>query len=184
MLTNFDAAVAYVMKNEGGFTDNPNDDGGVTNYGISLRFLKSLPVKKLIEYGVIKLDRPLLVNDVKNLDIPTAKFIYKGEFWDKAPLDKILNSLVCTYTFDMVVNVGLSEAITILQRSTWALDFKDHIPDDGVLGQDTLKKVNMYGSLLLPSLRSERAGYVRLVSAIHSNDKEFLNGWLDRCYRI
>ncbi len=37
----FSTAHDYMMKNEGGLSENPADPGGVTNYGISLRFAKS-----------------------------------------------------------------------------------------------------------------------------------------------
>ena len=40
--TAFNLAHAHVAKWEGGYIDHPNDPGGVTMYGISLMFLKSL----------------------------------------------------------------------------------------------------------------------------------------------
>ena len=41
-MADFKQAIAKVLKNEGGYVDNPNDLGGTTNFGISLRFLQSI----------------------------------------------------------------------------------------------------------------------------------------------
>ncbi|MBX9704870.1 MAG: hypothetical protein K5Q00_01335, partial [Gammaproteobacteria bacterium] len=37
----YDYAASVVLLHEGKYTDHPADPGGATNYGISLRFLKS-----------------------------------------------------------------------------------------------------------------------------------------------
>ena len=39
--TVWDRAAAHVLKVEGGYVDDKNDAGGPTNWGISLRFVKS-----------------------------------------------------------------------------------------------------------------------------------------------
>ena len=38
----FDKCLKIVLIHEGGYSDDPDDPGGTTNYGISLRFLKSV----------------------------------------------------------------------------------------------------------------------------------------------
>lgn len=36
----FEDFVKVILKHEGGYVDHPNDPGGATKYGISLRFLQ------------------------------------------------------------------------------------------------------------------------------------------------
>ena len=51
----FKQAHAFVRKWEGGFDDHPNDPGGVTNYGVSLAYLKDhgLDIGDINDDGVI-----------------------------------------------------------------------------------------------------------------------------------
>ncbi|UCD23789.1 MAG: hypothetical protein JSW51_12245, partial [Gemmatimonadota bacterium] len=42
MSKKFDWALACVLHHEGGFVNNPNDPGGATDFGVSLRFLRSV----------------------------------------------------------------------------------------------------------------------------------------------
>jgi len=41
----FDQAVEVILKHEGGLADNPNDPGGITNFGISKRSYPELSIK-------------------------------------------------------------------------------------------------------------------------------------------
>lgn len=46
-MSDFDTAVNYVLRNERGLNESKNDRGGITNFGISLRFLKTVPSENL-----------------------------------------------------------------------------------------------------------------------------------------
>lgn len=181
-------AIEFVLSNEGGFVDNANDPGGATNFGISLRFLREIPVERMRKYGIFKVGNGLQVDDIRNLTRDQAILIYEGEFWDQAPFAQLEEPLFCSYVFDMCVNHGIAQGIKILQRAIWAVYEKREyagITDDGILGTDTLHQCDVIsGSDLRTALVAERAGYMRLLAAINPKDKEFLNGWLDRCYRI
>jgi lysozyme family protein len=183
-MADFTTAVNVVLGNEGGFVDTPNDSGGATNFGISLRFLRDVPIERLRKYGIFKLPEELNVEDIKDLTADQARLIYKGEFWDHARFDEIQNQKCCTYIFDMAVNHGITQAIKIAQRSTWAAYAHINlIKDDGVLGSETLSCINSLKEFCLPTLMAERAGFMRLIAAKNSKDEEFLHGWLSRCYR-
>ena len=81
-MADFAKALSFVLGNEGGFSNDPNDAGEATNYGISLRFLRSLPDDKLRAYGFYV--PPDVVAGEKML-LTQATNLYKGEFWDAAP---------------------------------------------------------------------------------------------------
>src|ERR1700733_3263186 len=51
-MTDFECALNYVLDREGGLVENADDPGGITNFGISYRFLKSLATEKLALYGI------------------------------------------------------------------------------------------------------------------------------------
>ena len=76
--TVFDAAHAFVAKWEGGFFDHPNDPGGVTNYGVSLMFLKGLGLLEGDVNGDGVIDRL----DVLSITPDSARMIFKKHFWD------------------------------------------------------------------------------------------------------
>ena len=178
-MSNFDDAVNYVLANEKGYVNNINDPGKVTNYGISLRFLKSQDINTLKTLGFYD---EITEETIKNLTVDQAKIIYEQLFWNVAPFSKIPNQVHCNYIFDMAVNCGVAPAIKVAQRATWAVMQRISIPDDGILGQKTLEAIKMCGYLLMPAMRSERAGYYRLITQINEQDKEFLQGWLNRAY--
>lgn len=180
-MSDFETAVSFVLKNEGGLSTNPKDPGGITKFGISLKLLQSCVLK-------YDFNRDGLVDEkeIRDLTVDNAKFIYLNEFWYTLPFEKIQNQQLCTYLFDMIVNMGQSQAVKLTQRALWAFYKKRYyIIDDGILGSRTLDELNQAGELLLLPLMSERAGYYRLLAAVYPEiHKGELNGWLNRCYTI
>lgn len=169
-MTDFMQAVEIVLANEGGLEQDANDAGGTTNFGISLRFLRSI--------------RPEAVeSDIIDMTKPEAIAIYQKYFWEIAPYDKIINQTVCNYIFDTAVDCGAGNAIKISQRACCALYGDSSISCDGILGTKSLDDINHAGKLLLPPLKSERANYYRSVAEKNPADDRFLQGWLNRAYR-
>lgn len=111
-MSSFDDVVDYILAREDGLTQDQSDPGGITNFGISLRFLREVPEDRLRRYGIFDLVNE---NTVRDLTVDQAKLIYKGEFWDDAPFFKIESQRLCNYCFDMAVNCGVSQAIKLLQ---------------------------------------------------------------------
>lgn len=171
-MTDFDTAVTFVLANEGGLIEDASDPGGITNFGISLRFLTSL-------------NQNYDPTFVKLMTIDQAKLIYKNEFWAHNPYYQIINQRVCNYVFDAAVNMGPATAIKIVQRALWALNKQiNFVADDGILGAKTLDAINNAGFLLCGPLLAERAGYYRQLAASNPDQKKFIDGWLNRAYRI
>lgn len=188
-MAEFIAAVEYVLSNEGGYVDNANDPGGATNFGVSLRFLRDIPTERLRKYGVFTSSDALSLEDIKELTLAQVKLIYRGEFWDHAPFDKIPSQNITNYLFDCCVQHGVGQGVKLLQRAIWAaIHTKDIVADDGILGDETLNAILTWQTsnpgTILAALRSERAGLMRLLAQERGKDKEFLDGWLNRAYRI
>lgn len=157
----FDDAMEVVLAHEGGYNSNPSDDGGITKFGIS-----SLSYPKV---------------DVANLTLEKAKAIYRADFWQPFPFNKIKDKEVAIKFFDLAVNMGQRVACRLVQRALRATDRR--LIEDGVFGQKTLDAINNADSTdLLAALKSEAAGYYRLLVHIDTKDKIFLEGWLNRAY--
>lgn len=156
----FNKAFAFVMKNEGGYNHDLEDAGGETKYGISKRSYPNV--------------------DIANLTEEQAAEIYERDFW--APYASFPDR-IATKVFDLAVNMGHKQAVLILQRALrccGALNVKD----DGVLGPVTKSAVQIANQdLLIVALRSETAGFYRLLAAKTPSQQKFLDGWLKRSYR-
>lgn len=181
-MSDFEPAVNYVLSKEGGLSENPKDPGGITNFGISLRFLKSLPIPG--NYGLQS--STINADTIRELTIDKAKSIYHGEFWSHCSFWQLTNQDVCNYIFDMAVNMGIAPAIKCAQRACWAVfGNKETLVDDGLLGEETLGFLNTQAAASQPifsSIRSERAGDYRVIVAKHPDDVAFIGGWLNRAY--
>jgi lysozyme family protein len=176
-MSNFDDAINYVLKWEGGLEDNPSDPGGITNMGISLKFLLGCGSKYCGDDDISRLAL------IKNMTPFMAKKIYQEQFW--LPIyDNITCQDVATYIFDMNVNMGEKESTEMAQRALW-----DSFPSkraqiivDGIFGVVTLSLINQAGLNIMPPLRAERAGFYRWLTDHEGEGDMFLNGWLDRTY--
>jgi lysozyme family protein len=183
-MAQFEPAVAYILNNEKELEENSNDPGGITKWGITLRFIKGLSPAKRKEYGIYS-DAPS-PDDIRSLSVEQAKAIYKGEFWNHSLIEYIPNQELANYVFDTAVNMGISPAIKCLQRALWALSHdRKLLEDDGILGEVTLGYVRMYHALaILDVMRSERAGDYRLIASEHQDQRVNLDGWLNRAYGV
>jgi lysozyme family protein len=187
-MAEFKDAVEYVLVNEGGFVDNPSDSGGATNFGLSLRFLREIPEERRKKYGLFG---ELTCSTIEHLTHQQAILIYQCEFWVMQGYDQLQNQRVCNYVFDMVIQHGETQGIKIAQRAMWAvMQCSEILKDDGILGVESINLINLHCNdkyfyeAYLAALCSERAGYVRLIAELKPKDKDYLHGWLTRCYKI
>ncbi len=180
-MSQFEQAVQFVLRNEGGLNENAYDAGGITNFGISSRFLREVPLDRLRRYGIFE---TVDENTVRNLTIDQAKLIYHGEFWADV-FEKIDSQVLCNYIFDMTVAHGISSAVKMVQRAMWATAFeRGFIKDDGILGTSTLGYINSFGDELLLAIVAIRGEVYRCLAIVNPKNEVFLSGWLNRCYSI
>ena len=127
-MNNFEYALKKVFNIEGGYVNDKDDRGGKTNLGVTESLAR--------EYGY--------TGDMKDLDIETAKDIYKKMFWDKYKLDLIENKDIATEVFEFGINAGMKIAIKVLQRAYNALNDNILLVEDGILGHNTAKAINSF----------------------------------------
>lgn len=119
---NFDEAFKTTVGHEGGFTSNPKDAGNWTGGKVSVG------VNKGTKYGIASNTYPN--EDIKNLTLERAKFLYKRDFWDKAKCDSLPNGLRF-HVFDVSVNSGVSRGVKTLQQALG-------VTADGIIGNNTI----------------------------------------------
>ncbi|MDE7064603.1 MAG: hypothetical protein K2O70_03930, partial [Desulfovibrionaceae bacterium] len=174
----FELAHTHVAKWEGGFFDHPNDPGGVTMYGVSLMFLKSLD---LIE-GDIDGDGDIDRDDVLAITRDTARQIFRRHFWDK-PNAGELPSLVAVCFYDLAVNAGTGRAAIVLQEginTIYPKAIPRLAPNVGPLTRTWSRRAvtdDRQLELCHAYLNRREAWYRRLANA-KPKSAVFLKGWL------
>lgn len=181
-MTHFDKAILTVLSHEGGFVDDPVDPGGATNWGISLRFLKSagdLNNDGILD-GDIDGDGDVDYDDIKKMTRRQAIDIYKLHFWDKYKYDTIVDYSIAERTFDMCVNMGSSQAAKLVQRALQECGHK-HIVDDGILGNLSFTAINATDpSKLLKEIRLQHVLFYLNLIAQKPQFEKYKKGWLRR----
>lgn len=166
------AAVTDVLHHEGGFVDHPNDPGGATAYGISLRWLRQLGDLK---WSDIDGDGDVDADDIKSISQDRATELYYRHFWTPAKCEAIKDHAIAKKVFDMGVNMGNRQAWKLVQRACGGLVV------DGIVGTRTLGRVNTLCSekLLLAIQNTQRAFYLKLAER-KPRLRVFLRGWINR----
>lgn len=177
-MSNFDTAIITVLKHEEHFVDDKNDPGGATNWGISLRFLKSIgDTCNGYLIGDLDHDGDVDVNDIKIMNREDAIQIYRKYWWEKYTYDKIINQSLATKVFDLTVNMGTKKSHKCLQRACRAA-LSSPLAEDGIIGSKTLDIINNINpEVLIAAYRSETAGFYRSLKK-----PEYIEGWLNRAY--
>ncbi len=114
----WETAISFVLEQEGGYTLDPNDPGGETNFGISKKAYPTL--------------------DIKALTIDQAKEIYRRDYWNPCRCDNLPFSFAIA-TFDMAVNQGTGSAIKTLQETFG-------VTADGIIGPVTMEAISRNGN--------------------------------------
>lgn len=157
----FEKAFERVIKNEGGYVFDKNDPGGETKYGISKRSYFYL--------------------NIKDLTLEEAKKIYHRDFWEKGKFEQIPDEKLSSQVFDLSINLGIRGATIVLQRALRAVGID--VVEDGVWGSQTQSGVIFSEPAKLQiAIKSEAAGYYRLIAQQKPSQQKFLKGWLNRAY--
>ncbi len=181
-MAQFDNCVDYVLRHEAGLIKQISDPGGITNYGISLRFLREVNSDTLKKIGIFE---EVGEQSIIDLTEHQARRLYYSEFWVAAPFEKIINDILGQYIFDMAVQHGIAEATRITQRAcNDAQKLKDYLKVDGIMGAKTIQAVNQASFMLIPALIAERSCFMRQLVALNPKLDVFWEGWMTRAFDI
>lgn len=156
-MSDFVDAVIKTIAREGGakFTDDPDDPGGATKYGISQRAYPHL--------------------DIRNLTEQQAREIYKRDYWDRIRADEIESQLIAENIFDTAVNMGVRTASRLAQLAA------NIEPVDGIIGSRSLKTLNSINPELFLSkfIIVKIARYANICNK-RPESRKYLLGWINR----
>ncbi len=178
----FETANTFTAKWEGGYVNHPNDPGGATNYGVSLRWLKDDGID-------VDGDGKITLADIRALTPALAAALFRKHFWDRLTLDN-LPPLAAIATYDAAVNTGRGQAVKFLQRACNALsrDLYQSLAEDGAIGPKTIARVTelsgLDAKLALLCVDMREAFHRQLADNSPYPDgrdyRPFLSGWLNR----
>lgn len=103
MRWSYDQCLERVLAHEGGYTNDPRDPGGPTNFGITI-----YDYRKYVKAGAT-------AADVKRMSLAEAKSIYRSKYWDALSCDDLPAGVDYT-VFDYGVNSGIGRAGKVLRR--------------------------------------------------------------------
>jgi lysozyme family protein len=157
MNTDWQTAIAFVLAAEGGYTFDPKDHGGETNFGISKRRYPNL--------------------NIKDLTKEEAMALYQKDFWEFCHCDELPSPLAIA-VFDAAVNQGEGAAIRMLQVALGSVEV------DGLVGDKTISAAFKSGKGTLRRFLAQRmARYARTIMKDPTQD-EFTLNWSDRLMRL
>lgn len=139
---NFDQAFERLIAHEGGYVNHPQDPGGETHWGITLRTARANGY----------------TGRMRDMTRAQAKAIYRDAYWGRARADEY-DPAIGFQLFDAAVNHGMGNATRFLQRAVG-------VADDGVIGPMTVAAVRrMSVTDVLARFNAERLEfYTRLTT--------------------
>lgn len=163
-MDNFDLALSFVLKWEGGYSNHPSDTGGETNKGVTHS-----------AYDSYRRSRGLPKQSVRHMTDAEMREIYRSNYWSAAGCDLLPTKLAMVH-FDFAVNSGVSRANKALQRLVGTLD-------DGIIGANT--KQAILGALKHPGEAVLVQRYLEYREGCYrrwavGNQRVFLAGWMNR----
>lgn len=163
-MLNFEYAVSIIFAKEGfdQVTNDPNDTGGLTKWGISKKAFPGY--------------------DIENLTFQEAKDIYKKYYWAPLGCEYIHSDKIAMELFDFGVNAGPSTAVKCIQRALNLIQYP--VQADGRMGPYTVQKINeailnYEQSLFMGLIGFEFMHYYALVQQ-DPKQLKFIRGWLAR----
>ena len=168
--------IAELIAIEGGYSNDPADSGGETNFGITERVAR--------RYGY--------TGSMRDMPRGVAENIYEQRYWYEPGFYDVsmIFQRVGRELFDTGVNCGQPKAAEFLQMALNALnreqkDYPD-VEEDGDIGPATIKALAAYKAVrgptgelvLLKALNClQGARYIEL-SRMRQKDERFVYGWI------
>jgi lysozyme family protein len=159
-MANMEHYLPFLLKWEGGYTDDPSDHGGATNRGVTLTTYRRL--------------HPLATKDqLQRMTDDEWKYIVERFYWGRCEANAIRNQSVAEMLVDWTWLSG-PQAIRFAQTLL-------HVVPDGQVGSITLQAINAINvPELFERLRIARLRHFQRIVQRHPSQGRFINGWRKR----
>lgn len=182
MSSRFDSLIKDTLDIEGGFVNDPQDRGGATKWGITLRFYRNYVDK----YGQIK--------HIRTLTKTEAKEIYRAHFWtpaeyvttdddgnaefDYGDLPIGIDRLALSFS----INMGWKRSHLLLQKAIASAG--GDVSEDGWLGPNTVSEARRVDNkALVREFGIQAATFYANIAVNDTSQTKFLEGWMYRAFR-
>lgn len=189
--TSFDTAHIFTARWEGGLSEHAADPGGVTNHGVSLRWLLQLSKENedVAAYDFYP-DGTLDASDIRACTKAQAAALMRRNFWEPLRCAELSPPLAVTL-YDYAVNAGAARAVRLLQAACNMVGeacLERFIPlkEDGRCGAHTVRRCAELTEAGLSfytarhCVRERRRFYGELTRR-RADLQPFLKGWNNRC---
>jgi lysozyme family protein len=145
---NFNEADHLTAINEGGFTNDPQDHGGLTYAGIASTFWPKWGGWPYVRAAMAKFNNGATQADTHNINlelrgnpvvVQLVSGFYMANFWNVNLLSQVTDNQVADNLYDCGVNQGTGMAAHILQDSINILLGSGTVVSDGGIGPKTLQ---------------------------------------------
>jgi type VI secretion system secreted protein VgrG len=165
-MADFFRALPFLLRHEGGWSDNPADPGGATNFGITLAEAQ--------RHGIP--DATALLHITPD----QVAAIYKADYWR---FDGLTGQAVATKLLDMAANMGLGTAVKLAQGALNGIGAG--LQEDGHYGPATEASLNAVDpSRVVGLLCQASADHYRDIVSLRPASGVFLRGWLNRAAEV
>lgn len=161
MKENWQASIDAVLHSEGGYVNDPRDNGGMTNLGVTKRAWEAW------------VDHPVDEAEMRSLTPEMVEPFYRTGYWDACKCDEL--PLGIDYAvFDFAVNSGVGRASKTLQEAVGA-------SVDGVIGKNTIAAAAKHDpSELIKLFGAKKEMFYRSLG----NFRIYGRGWLRRVAEV
>ena len=162
MNKSYEVSLQRLLQHEGGYTNDPRDPGGPTNFGITI-----------VDYRkYVKSDANAA--DIRDMRIDDAKTIYRSKYWDVLRCDE-LPAGVDYVIFDYGVNSGVARSGKVLRRALGLSD-RSNVVTDAVI--EATRAVD--AKVLIDTICDERLRFLQTLKTWPA----FGKGWSHRVAEV
>ena len=160
-MADFRELIPFILRWEGGFVNDPHDQGGATNKGITIGTFRQY-------YG-----KDATVEQLKRITDAQWLHIFKSGYWDRWKADRIRSQSVADILVDWVWASG-AWGVKIPQRLLG-------VDPDGIVGPRTLAAVEACEPRsLFGRIKTARLQYIDDICRRTPANERFRRGWVSR----
>ena len=176
-MADFNQAYQLMLAHEGGYSNNPSDQGGETYRGIARNRNGNWDGWATVDSMKLQPGFPDSLDENMELQMKAATF-YRTNFWNPMNGDKLTNQQVANSIFDFGVNAGMKTSVMLAQKVV-------KVNVDGSLGPISLSKLNLIDTELFIAAFTV-AKIARYIDIVKSNNKNalFFFGWVCRALGV